>query len=275
MSVSQSEQTRSNEFVQCLHTLCGVIDSWAPHIPEGEYLESMNTLKELFEFKGDMERLCVSHMTNPVIQEHVARTEMSIRPEKRHQSNADKLATGLYSCCRKCDRVVINVGMKKHLTTQVCWKVFRSKKLTHTIKKRNTSEYEAIITRISCALFEHPKRGNWGFGGEDEAWDAVCAQEEEVLEEEEEEEVLEEEEEEDAQFIADEIVLMEGEDTNITTEMIFKMWAKNDEIGSGLEKLSNRNLRERCKALKLKPPGGLSKLNKTELLRLIWNTEFQ
>ena len=173
MSVSQEQQTRSTEFVAHLHTLISIIDDWTDHIPEGEYLKSMDTLKDLFEFKTDVDGsplpLTVNDMTNTTIREHVSRATMRIRPDRRNRTDAEKLATGQFHVCHRCDRIIKTCNQRKHLNTKVCWKIFRSKGLTKDTAKRTTCRFETIITRITGAVLKdyNPRMQKvWGIGNE-------------------------------------------------------------------------------------------------------------
>lgn len=170
MSITQTQQQKSIKFVEHLNKLCGIIDDWSKHVPEGEYLESMNTLKDIFEFKDDLDRpydnpIQAVYMTDPVIQQHVARTNLRIRPELRSLDDAEKLASGDYKCCKKCDRIIKNEYEREHLTTNVCWRTYRAKHLTMNIQEGDTSKYETIITRINGALVRDHNpitKKNWG-----------------------------------------------------------------------------------------------------------------
>ena len=50
-TISQEAKTVSEEFVEHLNLMCGLLDEWSHLIPEGDYLKSMNTLQRLFAFK--------------------------------------------------------------------------------------------------------------------------------------------------------------------------------------------------------------------------------
>tara|TARA_R110000787_G_scaffold160999_1_gene274515 strand:+ start:1923 stop:2453 length:531 start_codon:yes stop_codon:yes gene_type:complete len=170
MPISLTEQVRSAQFVKHLELLCGLIDEWSQLIPEGEYLKGMDTLKELFEMGeyshpevGD-ETFRPAIMRNTIVREHIARTNLRVMVEKRNLTDAQKLASGGYKCCKKCDRIISLQYEKDHLKTAVCWKIYRSKHLTQNIGDRDTSRYEAVITRINGALMETSnfRREKWG-----------------------------------------------------------------------------------------------------------------
>lgn len=172
MPISLTEQVRSAQFVKHLELLCGLIDDWSQHIPEGEYLKGMDTLKELFEFKDEFpdqqhhqEQFRPALMRNAVVQQHIARSNLRVMVEKRNLTDAQKLAGGGYKCCKKCDRIISLQYETDHLKTAVCWKIYRSKHLTKNIGDRDTSRYETIITRINGALMETSnfRREKWGF----------------------------------------------------------------------------------------------------------------
>lgn len=175
-TISQEAKTVSEEFVEHLNLMCGLLDEWSHLIPEGDYLKSMNTLQRLFAFKyilnddgqevPDAPIFTAEAMINEVIGGHIARTALPIRPEERNVNDAMKLASGKYKCCNKCDRIIKLKYENQHLKTQVCWKIYRSKHLTHNIDERDTSRYEEIITRISGAIstdLNTNHKINWGW----------------------------------------------------------------------------------------------------------------
>ena len=179
MPISLTEQVRSAQFVNHLELLCGLIDDWSQHIPEGEYLKGMDTLKELFEFKDEFPAqhspsadsqmrdtaFRPAIMRNAVVRQHIARSNLRVMVEKRNLTDAQKLAGGGYKCCKKCDRIISLQYEADHLKTAVCWKIYRSKHLTKNIGDRDTSRYETIITRITGALMDTSqfRRKKWGF----------------------------------------------------------------------------------------------------------------
>jgi len=155
MPITQTQHDKSVAFVAHLSKLCGIIDDWSKYVPEGEYLESMNTLKEIFEFKDEIDKpIQVIHMRNEVIRTHVSRTRLRVRQDRRSLSDAEKLASGEYKCCNMCDRIIKNEYEREHLTTDVCSRGYRAKHLTMNIQEDDTSKYEAIITRITGAIYK-------------------------------------------------------------------------------------------------------------------------
>jgi hypothetical protein len=60
----------------------------------------------------------------------------------------EKLKTGRYAVCKKCDKVISNCYMNEHITNNICRRVDETKKLTNDTKKLSTTEYKRAIILI-------------------------------------------------------------------------------------------------------------------------------
>jgi len=90
----------SDDFINLVTDMFGVIDEVSQQIGDGKYLELANQFKKLSEFKEKMG-------TNVVYIEHEKRTHMRVLKKKeRRLTYAEKLknTSKYYKCC-KCDCV--------------------------------------------------------------------------------------------------------------------------------------------------------------------------
>ncbi len=130
----------SDDFINLIMDMFGVIDEVSDKIGDGKYLELANQFKKLSEFKEKMG-------TNVVYIEHEKRTQMRVLKEKeRRLTYAEKLAMPhKYYKCRKCDMVLTKKERKSHEKTQKCKKAYSSRMITLAKKTKVNSDTLIIL----------------------------------------------------------------------------------------------------------------------------------
>jgi hypothetical protein len=125
----------SDDFINLVTDMFGVIDEVSQQIGDGKYLELANQFKKLSEFKEKMG-------TNIVYIEHEKRTHMRVLSKKqRRLTYAEKLknTSKYYKCC-KCDCVLTKREKKSHEKTQKCKRIYSSRMITLSNKTKINSK---------------------------------------------------------------------------------------------------------------------------------------
>ena len=124
----------SDDFINLITDMFGVIDEVSEKIGDGKYLELANQFKKLSEFKEKMG-------TNVVYIEHEKRTQMRVLKEKeRRLTYAEKLAMPhKYYKCNRCDCVLTKKEKPTHEKTQKCKKIYSSRMITLANKTKVNS----------------------------------------------------------------------------------------------------------------------------------------
>jgi len=171
MSISQNNQTESQTFMTALHGLSGLLDKWGKLIPEGQYLEGMDILKILFQYKPKetQPNPTINQIisNNPIIQTHIQRMRMRVRPEKKILSDAEKIKSGKYERCCDCDRIVKKSYLTQHKYNLVCMQNKISKKMERTLGKKwrkTSADYLNLITSIKASLYNEQALYSWERG---------------------------------------------------------------------------------------------------------------
>ena len=125
----------SDDFINLVMDMFGVIDEVSDKIGDGKYLELANQFKKLSEFKEKMG-------TNVVYLEHEKRTQMRVlKTKERRLTYAEKLKdTKKYYKCHKCDCVLTRKEKNSHEKTQKCKKAYSSRMITLAKKTKVNSE---------------------------------------------------------------------------------------------------------------------------------------
>ena len=125
----------SDDFINLVMDMFGVIDEVSDKIGDGKYLELANQFKKLSEFKDKMGK-------NVVFMEHEKRTQMRVLKEKeRRLTYAEKLKMPeKYYKCHKCDCVLTRKEKNSHEKTQKCKKAYSSRMITLAKKTKINSE---------------------------------------------------------------------------------------------------------------------------------------
>ena len=130
----------SDDFINLIMDMFGVIDEVSDKIGDGKYLELANQFKKLSEFKEKMG-------TNVVYIEHEKRTQMRVLKKKeRRLTYAEKLKdTKKYYKCHKCDCVLTKKERTSHEKTQKCKKAYSSRMITLAKKTKVNSEMLILL----------------------------------------------------------------------------------------------------------------------------------
>jgi len=147
---------KAKKFMTCMTTLLNFVEDMTQFIPEGRYLEMMNLTKEMYGFKPDdpitmdayLAQVVLTISSNPIVLEQ-ARV-VNYKPKKYNEAKSDmeKLKSGDYSICVKCDKVISNGYMRQHVHNGSCVRVDETKRLTKDTTKLSTTQYKKCITLI-------------------------------------------------------------------------------------------------------------------------------
>jgi len=149
---------QSVTFAGALEALLNIIEDI--DLPDGQYLTACNALKFLHDNKTTIVQRIVQ---NPVVVEHFTRARRPQRRSETIQTDSEKLQSGKYCRCRKCDRIVQTgaSSMNAHQQRVVCRKIFTSKTLSVDFQSTDLVGYMNIINAIQ----------RWGLrSGKDWAW---------------------------------------------------------------------------------------------------------
>lgn len=171
MSITQNTHTESQTFMTALHGLSGLLDEWGKLVPEGQYLEGMDILKVLFQYKPKetQPNPTINQIisNNPIIQTHIQRMRMRVRPEKKILTDAEKIKGGKHERCCDCDRIVKKNYSIQHKYNLVCMQNKISKKMERTLGLNSTkksADYLNLITSIKASLYNKQALWSWERG---------------------------------------------------------------------------------------------------------------
>ncbi len=156
MSASQSTINKANDFISLMNTLIGTIDDISQFIPEGKYLEIMTNLLLLYKKNPEESPTDIPGAVrgllreNDVYIENARRTVFKAREYCTDMSDADKLKTGLYDKCVRCDKVITKTYMREHIHNNSCVRVKRTKKLSKDTNRLDTTRFSNFITSINA-----------------------------------------------------------------------------------------------------------------------------
>lgn len=125
----------SDDFIEIVSNVFGIIDEVSDKIGDGKYLEIANQFKKLMEFKDKMK-------TNVVYIEHERRTRMRvISSNSRRKTIAEKLADKKkYVKCWKCDSVITKKELSSHQARKKCRLIHSSRMITLSTKMKVSQE---------------------------------------------------------------------------------------------------------------------------------------
>ena len=157
---------KAKKFMTCMTTLLDFVEDMTQFIPEGRYLEMMNLTKEFYGFKPDDAITISQYLTqvvnttrsNPVVLEQERVVNYKPRKYTEAKSDMEKLKSGNYSICQKCDKVISKGYMKTHIHNGSCVRVDETKKLTKDTTKLSTTHYKKCITLIRSWIHKADSR---------------------------------------------------------------------------------------------------------------------
>ena len=136
---------QSVTFAGALQALLEIIED--VDLNDGQYLTACNALKFLHDNKTTLVNNIIQ---NPVVIEHFTRAR---RPQRRSEailSDDEKLRSGHYCRCRKCDRIIQrgDYNMKSHQERMVCRTIYSSKKMSVNFNSTDIVNYMLVIGKI-------------------------------------------------------------------------------------------------------------------------------
>tara|TARA_R110002124_G_scaffold173829_1_gene341470 strand:- start:767 stop:1282 length:516 start_codon:yes stop_codon:yes gene_type:complete len=149
-------QKKSNEFMDILQELLGIIDDFSQQMGDGNYLNCMNLMKKLGDHKGDItpvqyiEVLVQRARDNSVVMEHSKRIDMKFRKKRDVKTDEQKHKDPHYCRCNLCDRFIVKDYKKEHQLNDVCRKTKYTKAFSSTTGLKDTSKYaeaDLLITK--------------------------------------------------------------------------------------------------------------------------------
>ena len=162
-TISQNEKTKSEEFMELLHELLGVIDDFSEVIGDGNYLKCCNILKKIQEdapisqlnqpqtpqiVRVYVQSLVRQVRSNQVVVEHENRRNMPLRKKQMALTDAQKVSHSDYCRCGKCDRFVLKAYLKEHQRNDVCLRIKDTKGISKSTGVLDTTDYSKAITLL-------------------------------------------------------------------------------------------------------------------------------
>jgi hypothetical protein len=157
MSANPATISKAQEFIGLLENVMDFVEGVSHFVPEGKYLQVMNVLGSLYKIKPDeptpttiRESLQAMLNTSPVYVEQARVLRYKPRLYRREQSDAEKLKSGLYEKCIRCDKVITKTYMRQHIHNNSCVAVKKTKKLTKDTTLLDTTRISKFITSINA-----------------------------------------------------------------------------------------------------------------------------
>jgi hypothetical protein len=151
---------KAKKFMTCMTNLLNFVEDMVQFIPEGRYLEMMNLTKEFYGFKPNesitttqwVHQVVETVSNNPVVLEQQRITRYTPKKYNEAMNDMEKLKSGRYAVCEKCDKIIAHSYMKQHITNGSCVRVDETKRLTKTTTHLTTTQYKKCITLIRAWL---------------------------------------------------------------------------------------------------------------------------
>jgi hypothetical protein len=141
MPISNTEKQKSIKFMSALQKVLNMIDELSNLIPEGKYLELMDTLKAINDNKPSTIKDIVKGLTsNEVVVNAQLRILMPLLGSGVTKNTKKQI-------CEYCDTQVLYLSL--HQKTKKCMDISKTKKLSADSKKYNTSNIKLMIKGMS------------------------------------------------------------------------------------------------------------------------------
>lgn len=160
MSISQENLTKAQAFMTAINAILYIVEEIAPSIPEGQYLEMMNALGNIYNFRpANIIEAVQTLRTNPLVVHMDRQTRMEVRKSREIMDDASKLKSG-YKVCPLCDVIVDD--LRKHQDTKKCRDAVCAKRLaisTRTLDNSNLKMGLSLLkaTKLKKALVARNK----------------------------------------------------------------------------------------------------------------------
>jgi len=149
-TISNEEKQKAVEFTKAITELLEFVDNVAPLISDGEYLKQMDNCLIVNENRTIIQQ--ITHLTqqvrnNEIVRNEQRRSTMPITKQRKVLTRGEKLASGKWCLCERCDRLVGKNYYSQHRETELCKTIKITKKLTHSFKRTNHRKRSVVNSK--------------------------------------------------------------------------------------------------------------------------------
>ena len=150
-TISNEEKQKALDFTRAITELLEFVDNVAPIVSEGEYLKACDNCLVVNENRTIIQQ--ITHLTqqvrnNEIVRNEQRRSQMPITKQRIVLTRGEKLASGKWCLCERCDRLIGKNYYSQHRDTELCKTIKITKKLTHSFKRTNTDREALLIAKI-------------------------------------------------------------------------------------------------------------------------------
>ena len=157
--ISQSEKSKSDEFMELLQDLLSIVDEFSELIGDGNYLNCCNLLDKIRKaFPGEeptplrmrvyIQSLALRTRSTEIYRTHDIRRNMPLRKRERDLTDAEKMNDRQYTRCVKCDRLMMKCNLDEHHRTHLCHRILETKSISSSTGQVDTTDYTKSIILI-------------------------------------------------------------------------------------------------------------------------------
>ena len=152
-TISNEEKQKAIDFTKALTELLEFVDNAAPLVSEGEYLRQMDNCLVVNENRTITQQ--ITYLTqqvrnNEIVRNEQRRSQMPVTKQRQVLTRGEKLASGKWCLCERCDRFIGKGYYSQHRQTDLCKSIKITKKLTHSFKRTNTEKEALLIAKIQA-----------------------------------------------------------------------------------------------------------------------------
>ena len=150
MSATSTTINEAKQLINILSSIQEYIELTSEFVKENDYLEQMNNTKKLYDSikRFNPTELITQLNNNPIVQ--AQRRVATMRTQKeRLQTDDEKMKSGRYTICEKCDTIVSRKFLPNHVKTVKCNEIYTTKKLVLSTKTVRTERYKNSIITLS------------------------------------------------------------------------------------------------------------------------------
>lgn len=126
---SEEQKKTSVEFMSVLNNMLDMIEEISDVIKDNQYLNLMNQLRDLHQFKEKLE-------STVVYQIHHRRALSTVRNTPPQMTRDEKLKDPDYRLCDRCDEIVHKTSFSRHRQSKRCLTILQKKQLS--VSSRST-----------------------------------------------------------------------------------------------------------------------------------------
>ena len=152
-TISKTESEKAVEFTTAIRSILDFVDKIAPIIDDGDYLEQMDNLKIVNDNRSIVQHIQLITQRvrdNEIVRTQEQRSQMPITRQRKVLTRGEKLASGKWCLCEKCDRLIGKNYYTQHKNTELCKTIKITKNLTHKFKKTHTDREAELICKIQA-----------------------------------------------------------------------------------------------------------------------------